>query len=77
MTTALRALRTTILVLYTQNELSGAILNQSIQLPIWGVKFCQKLTTFPSQHLPLGRTWSQGQTLYQGSRPWSLRNMSV
>lgn len=62
-TTALRALRAA-LGLYTQlqNELSGVIFSHSIQLPIGGAKFPQKLT-FPSQHPPQGRTWPQGQTV--------------
>lgn len=61
--TALCALRAT-LGLYTQlqKELSGVIFNHSIQLPIGGAKFPQKLT-FPSQHPPQGRTWPQGQTV--------------
>lgn len=59
-TTALCALRAA-LGLYTQNELSGTIFNHSIQLPIWGAQFPQKLTTFPSQHPPQDRTRPQGQ----------------
>lgn len=62
-TTVLCALRATLgLSTQLQNELSGVIFNHSIQLPIGGAKFPQKLT-FPSQHPPQGRSWPQGQTV--------------
>lgn len=70
-------LRIAVWVLYTQNELSGAIFNQSIQLSSRGVKFCQERTAVSSQRPPQGRIWSQGQILCQGCRPWSLRNARV
>lgn len=72
-TTALSALRTTLLVLYTQNVLSGVIFKQSIQLPIQAVKCCQKLTEFSSTTFPKARS-GQKDKLYQDSRPQNLRN---